>query len=227
MLQSEPDPQKPLKDLADEIRRRPQLAQEVDVSQLVQDLTGRWRQLHDMIDASEEVPVAAWIVRRKVEGLVRPEPEVDEGAGFDPLLRPEWLDQAVTGLMARWQDAQRFRSRSPEPLPRRQPAPVKDPSVWKILWSYPRLREKPVPPAAEVQRHGRPLAQVMSDLLARLKIRRRLVFHEIMVGRPRDQWTEAFLAAVHLWHEQTVELSQAGPFAPLVLTGALKEGESH
>lgn len=216
---------KPLKDLAEEIRKKPQLAQEVDVSQLVAELSGRWRQLHDMLDASEEVPVAAWIVRRKVEGLVRPVVEEVAEAGFNPDLRAQWLDDAVSAMQICWQDAQRLKGRAAEPLPHKRPALVKDPSVWKILWSYPKLREKATPVVAEVPREGRPLAGIMQDLLVRLRQHHRIVLHEVMAGLPKEEWTQVFMAAVHLWHQDSVELNQSGPFAPLVLQQALREGD--
>lgn len=206
-----------MNELAEQIRRQPQLAQTVNVAQLVQDLAGRWRQLTDMIDASEEVPVAAWIVRRKVEGLVRPELEGVEEAVFDAGLRPLWLDEAVGLLKTSFEDAARFGSRSAESAPQPLPAPVQDPSVWKILWSYPKLRVRPAIPVTVVRPSEWPLARVMGDWLDRLAGRPRLLLHEEMAGRPRQEWAAAFVAVVHLWHEQSVELTQEQPFAPLVI----------
>lgn len=207
--------------LADKIRRQPRIAQEMDVSVLVQELTGRWRQYRDMMDASEEVPVAAWIVRRKVEGLVRPDADAEEVVAFDPDLRPDWLGQAVELLQDAFRQGAAFMGRPTAVNLRPQPAPVKDPSLWKLAWSYPKLRVKPQPPIQTVQREPLPLRQFMYALLERLGVKRRLVLHEELAGRSRQEWTASFLAAVHLWHERQVELNQAVAYGPLLVETAV------
>jgi segregation and condensation protein A len=204
-----------LRALADQVRRQPQLAREMDVSVLVDEVAGRWREHSDMLQASEEVPVAAWIVRRKVEGLIRPEAEPDEPVPLDPALKPEWVGDGVAAL-TRLRDA--AAARWPRPVPERlqmAPVPVKDPSLWKLAWSYPRLRPKSAPAPQVVARETDPLDYHMEALWTRIPAGTRIRFLEGLRGRGRDQWVAQFLALVHLWHVRRVEAEQSGPFQDL------------
>lgn len=200
-----------LKTIADRIRRQPQLARELNVSALAQEVAGRWRQHSDMLQASEEVPVAAWIVRKKVEGLIRPDDPEPDGPSFDPALRPAWLDEAVEELGERAQGARRFWGRAAS-VPERPPAPVKDPSPWKLAWSYPVLRVKKEPPPRIVAREAEPLGDHMQRLLEAMSSGLPYNFRAGLQGRPRPEWVAQFLAAVHLWHARSIEAEQAAPF---------------
>lgn len=201
-----------LRALADQVRRQPQIARDMDVSVLVDEVTGRWREHSDMLQASEEVPVAAWIVRRKVEGLIRPEAEPEEPAPLDPALKPAWVDEGL-GVLASLRQAAAERWTRPEPQPLRMaPTPIKDPSLWKLAWSYPRLRPKAAPEARVVTREADPLAYHMRALWDRIPPGRRMRFLEDLRGRGRDQWVAQFLALVHLWHMRRIEAEQTGAF---------------
>lgn len=210
-------PDEDLKVLAEKIRRQPKLAQEMDVSVLVQQLTGRWRQSANMLGISEEVPVAAWIVRRKVEGLIRPDDDEVEPQPYNLDLRAIWLSEAVERLTMMKTMADRFWSR-PSGVPQRlAPAPVKEPSLWKLAWSYPRLLAKPKAAVQTVGRSEVTLANLMRDLLHRLDRRRTMVLHDELKDQSREKWAGTFLAAVHLWHQQIVDLYQGEAYAPLVI----------
>lgn len=206
-----------LQALYDRIRRQPALAREMDVSLLAQEVAGRWREHSDMIQASEEVPVAAWIVRKKVEGLVRPDKPEPETEGFDPGLRPVWLEEAVGHLKDQAVVGEAFLSRERESL-KRPPAPVKDPSVWKLNWSYPMLTPKKAPPVQTVAPGPEPLEHQMRRLMSRLAQQKSLVLQEELNGKPKDQWVASFLAVVHLWHVQTLNATQSEPFRAIALT---------
>ena len=204
-----------LRALADQVRRQPHIAREMDVSMLVEEVAGRWREHSDMLQASEEVPVAAWIVRRKVEGLIRPEAEPEEPVALDPALKPAWVDEGVESLLTLQEAAA---MRWPRPMPEQlqsAPSPVKDPSLWKLAWSYPRLRPKIVPPPQVVTRDTDPLDYHIQALWERIVPGRRLRFLEDLRGRGRDQWVAQFLALVHLWHARRVEAEQEAPFQDL------------
>ncbi len=212
-----------LQELANRIRREPRLAQEMDVSLLMERAVGRWRTYADLLEASEEVPVAAWIVRRKVEGLVQPDAPQPEQAAFDPASRVSWPSWAVEMLQLQAHLAQRYLSRPVhEPL-RPQPAPVKDASVWKLAWSFPRLRPRRQVSVAVVERKTVPLQEHMQLWIKRLRQKQRIVFQDELAHLPRQQWPVYFLAVVHLWHDQSVRISQAQAFGPLIL----EEREGH
>lgn len=206
-----------LKGLAEKIRRQPKIAEFMDVSLLVQSLSGRWRESPNMIVVSEEVPVAAWIVRKKVEGLVRPEEEVVEAPGFDTELRPDWLDEAVTSFVKMASESDKFWGR-----PRATPypsglIPIKEPNPWKLAWSYPRLRQKPEVPVATVGRTEFPLKTLMGRLWRRLGQKPEVVLSQELSGESRGIWAATFLAAVHLWHQDAVDLEQGAAYGPLVI----------
>lgn len=205
-----------LKSLADKIRRQPQLARDLNVSLLVADVHGRWREHSDMLQASEEVPVAAWIVRKKVEGLIRPDEPESEPVGFDPDLRPQWLQIAVDAIQDAERQGNAFWTGTAVPLTRPR-APVKDPSPWKLAWSYPVLRPKKSPPPRVVAREAEPLALHMHRLLALLESRPHLGFCDHVTGQSRAEWVAQFLAAVHLWHDRSIEANQIEPFGEILL----------
>ena len=206
-----------LKVLADKIRRQPQLAQDMDVSLLVSELSGRWHRYHNMLEASDEVPVAAWIVRRKVEGLVRPPSEEPESEPFDEERRPPWLRESIEILQLCGQDAQRYLGRPVATLMAAPPPPVKDATLWKLAWSYPKVKKKEQPVVRTVARPSRPLGDYVRQLLRRLAGKPRLVLQIELNGEAREQWVAAFLAAVHLWHGRVVQLQQTEPFGFLVV----------
>ncbi len=211
-MADEPRVSADLRALADQVRRQPQIARDMDVSVLVDEVAGRWREHSNMLQASEEVPVAAWIVRRKVEGLIRPEAEPEDPVPLDPALKPAWVDEGVEVLASR-RDAASQRCPRPEPQPlTRAPAPVKDPSLWKLAWSYPRLRPKAAPETRVVARETDPLDYHMRTLWDRIPSGRRMRFLEDLRGRGRDQWVAQFLALVHLWHARRVEAEQTAAF---------------
>ncbi|MCL5115674.1 MAG: hypothetical protein M1272_00790 [Firmicutes bacterium] len=205
-----------LKSIADRIRRQPLLARELDVSVLAQEVAGRWREHSDMLQASEEVPVAAWIVKKKVEGLIRPDEPEEEAVGFDESLRPAWLDEALGPLQALARSAEGYIPGSAVALDR-PPAPVKDPSPWKLAWSYPVLRPKKEPPPRVVAREAEPLQHHMQRLLDQVERARQMDFHSAVAGRPRPEWVAQFLAAVHLWHARTIDAAQETPFGAIQL----------
>ncbi|NMP22434.1 hypothetical protein [Sulfobacillus harzensis] len=203
--------------LADRIRRHPELARELQVSALAQEVGEHWREHSDMLAISEEMPVAAWIVKKKVEGLIRPEePQVEE-PGFDLSLRPPWLDEALWVLQEQVQRAAARWDRPGQEIVR-PAAPVKDSSPWKLSWAYPNVRPKPVPPERRVAREVEPLSdhiRSLSEAVARLG---RVNLQASLADRPRPEWVARFLAAVHLWHTRAVEVEQSAAFAPIHLT---------
>lgn len=216
-----------LKTIAERIRRQPGLAQDMDVSALVEEVAGRWREHSDMIEASEEVPVAAWIVRRKVEGLVRPEVEDEEPEPFDVNKRPAWLVDAVESLQHESSTGQRYWTRSIPVVIRRRPAAVKDASPWTLCWSYPRLRPRKSRPVATVAHQPLPLKVHIEEWRRRLVGGQMVAFQEAMAGESRETWVVSFLAAAHLWHERAIEVRQNGAYAPLLLQGHRTESRPH
>lgn len=220
-------PEDALAELVNRIRRQPQMAREVDVSVVAQAVHGRWREHSDMLKASEEVPVAAWIVHKKADGLVRPDVKEPEVVPFNPDLRPPWLQPAQDALQKAYQRGQMQWGPlgSREKAIERPIAPVKDPSLWKLQWSYPILRPKKAPPVRIIEREHDGLSSHMETLLTHLHQQGEMPFSHWVQGRPRDYQVGSFLAVVHLWHEQELAVEQLRPYAPITLK-VLPPGES-
>ncbi|MCY0877630.1 MAG: hypothetical protein OWU84_01615 [Firmicutes bacterium] len=212
-----------LKALAEQIRRRPQLACDMDVSELAEWVRNRWRAYSDLLQSSEEVPTAAWIVRKKAEGLVRPEPSEEEPAA--PVVgeaRPAWVSQAAAALEAQAVRASRYLAGPPRGGPS-SPRPVRGASPWTLAWSYPRL-----PPAPRMRTHVVPrrydsLKEEMNQVLRHLQEDGSTSFEELARGQPWPRRVGQFLAIVHLWHQQRILVEQREAFGPLWL-GLPREG---
>ncbi|PSR22846.1 MAG: hypothetical protein C7B45_05080 [Sulfobacillus acidophilus] len=211
-----------LQDVANRIRKEPRLVQTMDVSLLLQEAVGRWRQYADLLEASEEVPVAAWIVRRKVEGLVRPDEPAPEPIAFDPASRASWPSRAAEMLQLQQIRAGRFVPRAGQPPVWTRPAPVKDANVWKLVWSFPRLRPRREVSVALVERKTASLRDHMQFWETRLNQQQRIVFEDEMGDLPRREWAGYFLAVVHLWHQQSVRIIQTKAFDHLILEQPVK-----
>lgn len=202
-------------DLASQVRRKPELARQLVVADLVRSLTLRWRVQVDMLSVSDEVPVTAWIVRRKAEGLVAPEVAASDPEIFDPALRPAWMAEAIDKLSARYLAAHHFHHPPARQVPRPR-VPVKDPSLWKLAWSWPRLKPKVEPPRQVVKLETQPLSTRIREVESRLEGHTEgLAFGVLCGSKAPDQVVGTFLAVVHLWHRRSVNLVQPGVYGSI------------
>ncbi|MCY0899459.1 MAG: segregation/condensation protein A [Firmicutes bacterium] len=204
--------------LAERVRRHPELACEMDVSELALWVRSRWREYSDLLQSSEEVPTAAWIVRKKAEGLVRPEPVAEEAPSREVLnSRPAWLSQAVAELQGMEHQAARYWG-GPVRLGSPPPRPVRDASPWTLCWSFPTLPPEPPQRTHVVRRSYDSLADEMSQVMHALARRSPALFDELVAGQPWARRVSQFLAIVHLWHQRRVSVEQHEPFGPLQIT---------
>ncbi|WP_028962986.1 hypothetical protein [Sulfobacillus thermosulfidooxidans] len=205
--------------LALKVRRRPLFARELRLLQLVRFLSERWRTVSDLQTVSEEAPVTAWIIRRKSDVVLpQVEPE-NEPEVLEPVEEYDeaWIEPATMALQQLWHSAQAFYSR-PVSLHSAHPyRPIKGATVWKLAWSWPRLRvPKSSIPERVVTAENDPLEVRMDQFMRRLRSYERPVPFELMVNahQPSEVVT-TFLAMVHLWHRQEVQVEQPGAFDPI------------
>lgn len=205
-----------LPDVVVVIRKHPKTVLELPVTVVIQRAMNRWRQSADFLAVSEEVPWAAWVVRKKAEGLVAPPVEENLDPTESADVRPVWIDQAVGHLKALGEQAGIRFERPPGDvrLPS-VPPPVKDATIWKLAWSYPKVRPVVEPRPRLVYRDPETLAQRIQWLRQRLKERPRWLWQDTVDGQSRADQILGFLAALHLWHHQEIELQQEAPFEPL------------
>lgn len=205
-----------LPELFELLRRRPWLARELKVYHVVQTMAGRWRDAQDVLEVTDEVPMTAWIVRKKAEVLLPPDPGAQAAEPFEPEndTRPGWLDHAVFALQRRWEEALRMHERPVGFRPRVR-APVKNPSPWKLAWAYPQVRVKPSTPPQVVHSEPDPIADRWEMIRAELARRGgRLTFDELPARNPRAR-AGNFVALVQLWQSQEIELVQTDAFGVL------------
>lgn len=204
--------------LADQLRRRPFLAREVQVRLVVEAMSRKWRVVQDMLDVSDEVPVTAWIVRRKAEVLLpRSESSEEPVADADPL-SPDatWLPEARAFLTALLDRAASIHPREQgEPLSSR--APVKDASPWTLAWAYPKIPQRSAPRSQTVALDPDPIEHHIARIRSILREREWVRFRELTGGQNRRKTVVTFLAMVHLWHHREIYAEQQESYEELHL----------
>lgn len=204
-----------LQALADRLRRHPREARALRVWELVQTLSERWREAPDMLSISDEVPVGAWVVRKKVWELLPQKEPVDLPAvNSDPGEVPTWIEPAVRSLAECYRQTGLAYARPPIGI-ERSPAPVKAADAVRLAQSWPRLRAPVVPPEVVVSADEDPLDQRLEQLRRSLHRQGRWLFPPH--GRPARpaEVVATFLALLILWNQGEVEIAQPAGGGPL------------
>jgi chromatin segregation and condensation protein Rec8/ScpA/Scc1 (kleisin family) len=213
-----------LVDLATHLRRHRLDPLAISAVELVRQLRAHWQVAGPpgLDEVADELPIAAWVVRRKGARLIPgnedpPEPELppEEApwAGLEPL--SAWLQhrQAAAyaqGGVPRW------------PLP--PPAEVPDATPWRLRWAWPPGRIRKPRAAPEVLVRSDPLWR--RGLYVAHWLRRRPGggrFDELTEGMGRSEQVDVFLVLLSLWARRRVQMMQPGAYAPLVIRAASGE----
>lgn len=203
-------------EIASKVRRQPRWILSVLVSSLVHEASERWRETQDLLEVTDEVPVTAWVVRRKSDLLLPGEVSEEEALPEGSTDVAPWIPSAIEQLRRLQENASHCHARSPrlDPMP---PAPVKGASPWKLSWSWPKLKA----PKSVAPHVIRPEADPVRERLA--KIRRRLdaaPYHGIEFNdlidspHPTDR-IMTLLALTQLWHVNELTLEQTQAFGPI------------
>lgn len=205
-----------ISEIASRIRRQPQWVLSLVVSSLVHQASERWREAEDLLGVTDEVPVTAWVVRRKSD-LLLPGAIPDEDITPDePTDRASWISFATEQLTTLQSQAARHHARRPRQQ-LRSPAPVKGASAWALAWSWPKLKLPKVTAPRVIQ----PQADQVRERLAR--IRHRLAaapnhgmgFDELVESSSRLDRITTLLALTQLWHTSELNLEQNHAFGPI------------
>lgn len=197
-----------LRALADRLRRHPGEARHLRVKAMVASLSERWREAPDMLSVSDEVPVGAWVVRKKVHELLpRPEDPADEPDSVWTGAVPDWIRAAVAGLAPRLETQALSFPRPEHPARERKPAPVKAASTAHLASAWPRLRPPRKLPPVRVNPEPDPLERRLERLRSLLRERGRWRFPPAE-RYSRRETVALFLALLVLWHQGEVGIGQ-------------------
>jgi segregation and condensation protein A len=179
----------------------------------------KWQGQEDPVAASDEVPVTAWIVRRKVEmtlpGLAPETPESTDGEGLDVAVDGslgEWIPRALVELVNLQRESQlsHFRPRAEWPTALH---PVRGASLSGLSDAWPRVIRAPSPRPTTVKREVDPLAQRLAVWRSWLSARPMVAFPAPELAR--RETVGMFVALLALWSEGEVAIAQPHPFARL------------
>ncbi len=204
-----------LSDLASRLKRRTLAALGLSATLLIQQLRQHWRTLDGVDRVAEEMPVAAWVLARKMRELLaeREEDPEDEDV-FDG--RP-WVQAAVVRLrtIAAHQDPVM-------PGPARWPVPgwppIRDAHAWRLPLMWPPRRVQPLArPVAAVVEPDPPLWRRALLLWRRIRRSPEDDFQTLVSDLPVPLQVEQFLVVMALWSRGRLAPSQRHSFGPLSL----------
>ncbi|MCL4318468.1 MAG: hypothetical protein M1596_01000 [Firmicutes bacterium] len=206
-----------INDLADQVRRHPELVLSLEVLGLVRHYQARWKEAHDLLDVTDEVPVTAWVVRRKSDMLLpRPanqdEEVTDQSQAEDSAF---WLSWAVTALQDRFQVAEQTHWRPPTIAPNRV-TEVKDATVWKLAWSWPKVKPPANRPVQIIHPEPDPIGDRLRRIRAHLqRVSAPVALTALMNSNAALETVLTFSAVIQLWHQDEIDVSQIAPFQPV------------
>jgi hypothetical protein len=223
MLDSTPaDGRAVLKSVVEAVQKQPTLAVTLAVGPLVRQACIVWQAASSPWLVADELPWAAWLIRRKVEGLVAPPSAHQLSApspepSSPPTVGAEWLAQAVQQLRTQQARAGWRGGRPPQPPdPARRPdAPISDATPARLAQAFPRTRRPPPLPRVVIRRPTEDLAYAMQTLWQKLPESAPVPLAAVLQVTSPPARAATFLALVHLWHRGAVDVSQAGAFAPV------------
>lgn len=211
-----PEPSAAITDIVSRIRRQPEWVLSLVVSSLVHEASERWREAQDLLQVTDEVPITAWVVRRKSDLLLPGAMPEEDPVVAEPGDAAPWIPQAVDGLtllQIRAQERHAGHCRI-EPGP---PPPVKGASPWTLAWSWPKLKI----PKLSAPTRIRPEVDPVRERLARIRDRMRstgsngIGFDELVGSARTTDRVMTLLALTQLWHRQELALEQSQAYGPI------------
>lgn len=206
-----------LADLASRLRRRTLAALGLSATDLIQQLRRHWRTVETVDRVADEMPVAAWVLSKKIrEVLAEPDENPDEAERLDE--RP-WV-QDTTALLREYREVL-----SPVAFgPPRWPSPgwpaIRDAHPWRLPLAWPPGR----PPRASHPLRATVEPEAPLWRRALLLVRRirhapeGASFQQLVADLPRAAQVEQFLVVMALWARGRVAAAQDESFGPLRLT---------
>lgn len=210
-----------LSDLASRLKRRTLAALGISTTLLIQQLRQHWRTLDGVDRMADEMPVAAWVLGRKMRELLAEREEDPEDAEFlDGRL---WVQDAVAALRSTT-----TRQAPVMPGPARWPAPgwpaIRDAHPWRLLLMWPPHRDqRRVRAVPAVVEPDPPLWRRALLLLRRIRRAPEDDFQTLVSDLPVPLQVEQFLVMMALWSRGRLAPSQRHSFGPLTLRVVRRE----
>ena len=206
-----------LSDLASHLRRRRIDALTISARELVEQLREAWQpvDIPSFDEVADELPVAAWVVRRKGQSLI---PGSVEEEGEEPPAAAPWaaLVELVGVLMDRYPAA--YARYGPPRWPSPPPPEIHDATPWRLRWAWPPGRPAPRRPAPEVVLPGEPLWRrglLVAHWLRRQRGQGR--YAELAESLAPDEQVDLFLIVLALWARRRLSLDQREAYGPLTI----------
>lgn len=207
--------------LTERLRRHPEEVRTIKALNLVRTMVEKWYAQDDPVESSDEVPITAWVVRRKIE-MVLPALQsageaVDTAPAADALpLTRDWIGPAITALQAANQVrlGYHLRSASAWPKPLR---PVSGRNWPDLAQAWPNLKPKRATPSTVVRRDPDPIASRIARWHAWLAADSTVRFPAASMDR--TEVVALFIALMLLWAGGDVDIQQTAAFTALEVTG--------
>ncbi|MDA8200902.1 MAG: hypothetical protein M0Z54_15995 [Thermaerobacter sp.] len=204
-----------LSDLASRLKRRTLPALGISATLLIQQLRQHWRMVDGVDRIAEEMPVAAWVLGRKMRELLAEREEDPEDE--DVLDGRPWVQAAVASL--------RTTTAHQDPVmpgPPRWPVPgwppIRDAHAWRLPLMWPPRRAQPqARPSAAVVAPDPPLWRRALLLLRRIRRSPDDDFQTLVSDLPVPLQVEQFLVVMALWSRGRLAPSQRHSYGPLSL----------
>jgi hypothetical protein len=199
-----------LAELTARIRLHPETARDLRVLELVRVMRAKWAREPDPVEACDEFPGTAWVVRRKVE-MVLPRPPREEASPVEaPAADRTWVEPAVESLRHLFAAASAYHFRPPGP--RRVTRSVSGASAARLVAAWPRVRPRPAPPMVRVAAEADPI----TDRIGRWRtLLRAGPVRFPWPDEPRSEVVGMFVALLGLWASGEVVVRQEQPYALL------------
>ncbi len=213
-----------LEDLVARIRARRLDPLSIDAYLMVTQCRARWREVESVDDVAEDLPQAAWVLRRKGQSVLpgampEPEPEPPPELEAAPWVRPAAL--LLRDLAREIPLGEGGPPRWPDPAPRMP----RDATPYRLAMAWPpgRPRREAAPPALVVP--TRALWRRGLALIRRIGPRPKpTTWDDLVAGQGTSGQVEAFSILLALWARERVELTQSVPFGPLTVRRQVREG---
>lgn len=213
-----------LGELTARVRLHPDEARNLRVLELVRVMRAKWTAEPDPVEACDEFPGTAWLVRRKVEMMLPrpPRDERSEEAPNVPVVDAGFLDEAVGALRRLHAEAGAYRFRPlADPAPKHRSVVGANPERLAMAW--PRLRPRPAPPVVRIKAELDPITDRVERWRMLLRTGR------VRFPRPQEPRREVvgmFVALMGLWAGGEVVVRQTEPYSPLEVESRAPGGVS-
>ncbi|MHB1953407.1 MAG: hypothetical protein ACYCOU_06620 [Sulfobacillus sp.] len=214
----------PLNEVAARVRRHPEWVLSLAVAGMVRQFALRWQQAENLLDVTDEVPVTAWIVRRKSDLLLprNEEPENDNETAL-PQTETSWLGPLISHLQELQTAANKRHRRRTTFRPQKRVS-VKGATLWKLAWSWPRIKEVVVQPPQIIRAQTDPIGERLFRVRKQLASDPRwFSLNELTQSSARRDLVLTILAITQLWHAEEVDLDQRHPYGPVRIVGKMPQ----